>query len=33
MGEDYIFKHSGKLDLPVDIRKYIWNKTRRGDKK
>ena len=33
MGEDYIFKHSGKLDLPVDIRKYIWKKTRRGDKK
>ncbi len=25
-GEDYVIKHSGKLDLPEDIRKYIRNK-------
>ena len=25
-GEDYVFKHGGKLDLPEDIRKYIRNK-------
>lgn len=25
-GEDYVFKHEGKLDLPEDIRKYIRNK-------
>lgn len=26
MGEDYSFKHRGKLDMPEEIRKYIRNK-------
>lgn len=32
-GEDYVFKHGGKLDLPEEIRQYIRNKCNASGKK